>query len=83
MLQHEVIMSAVDHNWFKDVWAHPEVLLTGSAQALVLSAAVRALPTPEPMGNKLYQWFYVFAQSLLANPDKATTATKAANGKKP
>ena len=45
-------------------------LLTGSAGALVLSAAARALPEPVPMGSQWYLWFYNFAHALLANWDK-------------
>lgn len=48
--------------------------LTGGTGAIILSAAVRALPKPELMGNKLYQWFYAFTQNLFANPDKARAA---------
>ena len=50
-------------------------VLTGSVSALIFSAAVRALPKPEPLGSKLYQWFYVFTQNILANPDKAAGAS--------
>lgn len=42
----------------------------GGAGALVLSAAARALPTPDPMGSRFYLWFYRFSQNLLANFDK-------------
>jgi len=45
-------------------------LLMGSAGALVLSAAARALPAPAPLGSRFYQWFYQFAHLLLANFDK-------------
>jgi len=48
--------------------------LTGAAAALVLSAAARALPDPAPSGSLLYQWFYRFAQNLLANFDKTPRA---------
>ena len=45
-------------------------LLMGSAGALVLSAAARALPAPAPLGSRFYAWFYQFAHLLLANFDK-------------
>jgi hypothetical protein len=44
--------------------------ISGAVAAIVLSAAVRALPEPEPMGNKFYGWFYRFTHGLLANFDK-------------
>ena len=46
-------------------------LLTGSAGALVLSAAARALPAPTAPGSRFYAWFYQFTHLLLANFDKA------------
>jgi len=46
-------------------------LLMGSAGALVLSAAARALPSPAASGSRFYAWFYQFAHLLLANFDKA------------
>jgi len=46
-------------------------LLTGSAAALVLSAAARALPDPTPGGPRFYLWFFRFAHLVLANFDKA------------
>lgn len=46
-------------------------LLTGSAGALVLSAAARALPDPAPGGPRLYLWLFRFAHYVLANFDKA------------
>jgi hypothetical protein len=46
-------------------------LLTGSAGALVASAAARALPQPEANGSRFYAWFYQFAHFILANFDKA------------
>jgi hypothetical protein len=49
---------------------HPVDLLTGSGATLIVSAAARALPEPEPMGSRLYLFFYRFAQGLLANWDK-------------
>lgn len=49
---------------------HVPVWLMGSVGALVASAAVRALPAPEPMGSKVYLWFYQFTHALLANFDK-------------
>jgi hypothetical protein len=45
-------------------------LLTGSAAALLVSAAARALPEPLPGGSRFYSWFYRFAHYLLANFDK-------------
>lgn len=42
----------------------------GSGGALVASAAVRALPTPAPMGNRFYLWFFNFTHGMLANWDK-------------
>ena len=47
-------------------------LLTGSAAALLVSAAARALPDPSPGGSKFYLWFFRFAHLLLANFDKTT-----------
>ncbi len=45
-------------------------LLMGSAGALLLSAAARALPEPAPLGSRFYMWFYQFTHILLANLDK-------------
>jgi len=45
--------------------------VSGGAAALVLSAAARALPEPEPLGSRFYLWFYRFAQNLMANFDKS------------
>lgn len=45
-------------------------LVMGSAGALVVSAAARALPSPVPLGSRFYSWFYQFAHLLLANFDK-------------
>jgi hypothetical protein len=45
-------------------------LLMGSAGALVISAAARALPAPSPIGSRFYTWFYQFTHLLLANFDK-------------
>jgi hypothetical protein len=42
----------------------------GAGGALVLSAAVRGLPAPQPMGNTFYLWFYNFTHLVLANFDK-------------
>jgi hypothetical protein len=44
--------------------------LEGAAIALVLSAAVRALPDPEPSGSKFYLWVFRFSHGILANWDK-------------
>jgi hypothetical protein len=49
-------------------------LLMGSAGALVLSAAARALPAPTASGSRFYTWFYQFAHILLANFDKVQLA---------
>jgi hypothetical protein len=49
-------------------------LLQGAAGALILSAAVRALPKPpEPavgFWQNFYSWLYRFANLVLANLDK-------------
>ena len=45
-------------------------LLMGSAGALVLSAAARALPDPTPCGSRFYAWFFQFTHLILANFDK-------------
>jgi hypothetical protein len=45
--------------------------LTGSAAALVASAAARALPEPAEKGSRVYLWFYRFAHFILANFDKS------------
>ena len=49
-------------------------LVMGSAGALVLSAAARALPAPTPLGSRLYAWFYQVAHLVLANFDKVQIA---------
>jgi len=46
--------------------------LQGGAAALILSAAARALPKPEPKGSQFYLWLYNFAGYLLANFDRTT-----------
>lgn len=46
-------------------------ILTGSAGALMASAAARALPEPAAGGSQVYAWFYQFAHFILANFDKA------------
>ena len=51
-------------------------LVMGSAGALVLSAAARALPEPTPLGSRLYAWFYQFAHLVLANFDKVQIANE-------
>jgi hypothetical protein len=48
-------------------------MLTGSAGALIASAAARALPQPVDNGSRLYLWFYRFAHFILANFDKTQT----------
>jgi hypothetical protein len=45
-------------------------LLMGSAGALALSAAARALPEPTAFGSRLYACFYQCAHLVLANFDK-------------
>ena len=55
-------------------------LLIGSAGALVLSAAARALPEPAPLGSRLYAWFYQLAHPLLANFDKVQIANDVQSG---
>jgi hypothetical protein len=55
-------------------------LLMGSAGALVLSAAARALPEPTPPGSRFYAWFYQFAHLLLANFDKVEIANDVQSG---
>lgn len=44
--------------------------LTGSAGALIVSAAARALPEPVDRGSRVYLWFFRFAHLVLANFDK-------------
>ena len=46
---------------------HVVNLLSGSAGALMLSAAARALPEPTAPGSRFYAWFYQFTHLLLAN----------------
>lgn len=48
--------------------------LAGSVGAILLSAAARALPRPEPLGSRFYLWFFGFANLLLANLDKSKQA---------
>jgi hypothetical protein len=48
--------------------------LIGGAGALVISAALRALPEPLPMGSRVYLFVYRFSQNLLANFDLADRA---------
>ena len=50
---------------------HVVNLLSGSAGALMLSAAARALPEPTAPGSRFYAWFYQFTHLLLAKFDKA------------
>lgn len=53
-------------------------VLTGSAGALIASAAARALPEPSGHGSRFYLWFYRFAHLILANFDKTrSTGTPA------
>jgi hypothetical protein len=44
--------------------------LSGSAGALILSAAARALPDPALGGSRMYLWLFRFAHYVLANFDK-------------
>ena len=48
--------------------------LDGAVIALVLSAAVRALPEPAPQckgfWQKFYLWFFNFTHGIMANLDK-------------
>jgi hypothetical protein len=39
----------------------------GGGAFWLLSAAAHSLPTPEPMGSKLYLFVFNLAQNLLAN----------------
>ncbi|HUB77293.1 MAG TPA: hypothetical protein VMB03_00785 [Bryobacteraceae bacterium] len=55
-------------------------LLMGSAGALVLSAAARALPAPTAMGSRFYAWFYQFTHLLLANFDKVEISNDIQSG---
>jgi hypothetical protein len=50
--------------------------MTGSAAALIASAAARALPEPVESGSRLYLWFYRFTHFILANFDKAQIANE-------
>ncbi len=54
--------------------------MTGSAGALILSAAARALPDPAPGGSRAYVWLYRFAHYVLANFDKAGTDESKSGG---
>lgn len=45
-------------------------VVTGGGAALILSRVARALPKPDPMGSKVYQFAYNFAQTFLSNPDQ-------------
>jgi len=48
-------------------WIGNHPFIAGMVAAIVLSSAVRALPKPEPMGSRLYLWFYNFTHRVLAN----------------
>jgi hypothetical protein len=50
--------------------------LTGGAAIWLLSAALRALPDPMPMGSRFYLWLYNFAGIIGTNFDKLTTKKK-------
>jgi hypothetical protein len=45
-------------------------LVSTGVATLILVRAVRALPTPVPLGSRFYLWFYNFSQSMCSNPDK-------------
>ncbi len=52
-------------------WSHP---FSGAAIALILSAAVRALPVPGTTTGfsvAIYTWLYRFANGILSNYDLA------------
>lgn len=55
-------------------------LLMGSAGALSLSAAARALPEPAPLGSRFYMWFYQSAHISLANFDKVQIGNDVQSG---
>ncbi len=55
-------------------------LLTGSAGALIVSAAARALPDPVCGGSRLYLWLFRFAHYVLANFDKAGSVDESKSG---
>lgn len=44
---------------------------------MLLSAAVRALPVPNPQGSAVYGFIYRFIQNVMANFDKAQTSRQA------
>lgn len=50
--------------------------LAGGGAAILASAAARALPEPQPMGSRVYLFFYRFVQNVLANFDKAAAPPK-------
>ncbi len=55
-------------------------LVTGSAGALVVSAAARALPEPAPGGSRPYLWLFRFAHLVLANFDKVGSVDESKSG---
>lgn len=54
------------------MWRNWLGLLMGSAGALSLSAAARALPAPRRLGSRCYRWFFRGAHFVLGNFDKVT-----------
>ncbi len=60
-----------------DWMIHP---FSGAVGAIMLSAAVRALPEPGTSGSNpfsaLYGWFFRFANGVLANFDRAIPASR-------
>ncbi len=54
--------------------------MTGSAGALVISAAARALPDPAPGGSRVYLWLFRFAHYVLANFDKVGSGDESKSG---
>jgi hypothetical protein len=55
---------------------HISPIALGAIIALLISAAVRALPDPEPMGSKFYAWFFKFTHFVLSNYDKTWPGLK-------
>ncbi len=54
-------------------WDHMAVLITGAVTGgtgwRIGAAIARSLPTPMPVGSRLYLFAYNLAQNLFANPD--------------
>jgi hypothetical protein len=57
-------------------WIGEHQVLCGYALAMVVSAAFRALPEPEPGNDKFYRWLYNLGQQLHANADKVRPLVK-------